>query len=225
MYSALSRIAPVALSLATLAGCAIAPADERSSNESEPMLITPVPILVDWPLTYCTSTTADHSTGYPASPGYRVEAASDASKTCDYYVTEVTGVKGKNITLAIAEPSPAPQLVTDSASCSQSYETFETYGYIPQHWEMNGQGLWYPVAGAWERISTKTIYGQYLSSVVTGANCVFNTFVNLYPAGASGTAQVTNSPYSTIRVATKAVMVAPSGTYRSAMDTYVVPAQ
>jgi hypothetical protein len=222
-----SRITALAITAALALGCAVTPdvADQPTGQKQEAMLIiNPGPIFYVDPVTACSSTVADHTSGYPAQPGYRVQGTSDASKTCDYYVTEVTGVQWKDIKFAVAAQ---PELITDQTSCQNSFETYVTFGYRPAHWAMNGQGLYYPVPAAWEQISTKTINGVWLSNVVAGQpNCALNPFVYPYGAGdvAGGDGLVSYSPYTTIRVATKAVLYTYGVAARANMDTYVLPA-
>jgi hypothetical protein len=228
MNVTLSSLAVFPLLAFSAAACAIAPATTADGHEGtvSSEMLSPLPPPGRVPtlsaMSLCSTTTADRSSGYPAEPGILVTGTSNAAATCDYYVTEVTGVQGTDIKLAIYAD---PELITDQASCEESTEAFATFGFVPGHviGTLSGRGEY--VLGQWESIASQLIQGEWLSPVVSGQpNCAFNAFI--YPTSATGTASaiVSDSPYSTIRVATQAIYYSNGAGYRAPMGTYVVPA-
>ena len=226
MHSHIDRLAAlplVALLAVAATGCAVAPASEADGKTSSAITVVMPPpgVLTLGPVQDCSLTAANESSGYPASPGKLYWGTSAASSsTCDYYVTEVTGVQAKSVLLAVVA---TPDLITDATSCTESYETFLTYGYVPMHFVFNGINVT-EVPGAWEYIESKTIYGVWLGAMLPGnANCAFNTFVEPYPATTASTGIITDSPYSTLRVATKAIYYTNGVASRAPMGVYAVP--
>jgi hypothetical protein len=210
-----------------LAGCAndvvegAAPAVVNEGTKPDGLVIGPTPIVVSFdPVVICSSTVADSSKPFPASPGYRVIGTSDSSKSCDWYTVETTGMLGKTLKLEVDQPLPTPNFVTTKEKCTESSMSAETFGYRPPHWVKNAQGLYYPVEGAWEKISSFTEYGVPFTD---GTDCVFPNFEQGWPAGMPGSYEIPNSPYTTVRVVSKAVFYTPTGVVRQPMSTYVIP--
>jgi hypothetical protein len=226
MNATIARIALTPL-IALVAACAVAPqapAEEEREGSASSAITVPMPppgVLTLTPMSLCSSTTADHSTGYPASPGYLVTGTSNASATCDYYVTEVTGVYAQNIVLAVTAD---PFLVNSASDCAASTETFSTFGWIPAKYLWVGAGQIEYVPGYWKQIAQQTINGVYIGPAYgPNPSCAFNPWIPMASATGTASAEITDSPYSVIRVATQANYYVNGVASRGPVGTYVVP--
>jgi hypothetical protein len=194
-------------------GTEVTPGTNEEMRPSS-LVLNPAPIVSVTPVALCSTTAADSSSSFPAPPGYRVIGTSDSAKSCDWFTVEVTDMLGKTLKLEVDQPLPAPVFATSKEHCAASTMSTETIGYRPAHWVKNAQGLYSLVDGKWEQISSYTENGVPFSDA---SDCVFPNFEQGLPA------TIANSPYSTVRVLSKAVFYTPNGAVRTPMSTYVVP--
>jgi hypothetical protein len=220
MSFSIVRLLALAAPVAALAGCGGAPStsSEGIESSSSALTISGLPILLGNPLTACTAIAASHTRAY-SSETFTMGVDAPDSAGCDYGVMEVTGTLGQPVQISLTDIEPyedgePPSGVVDAVSCAASYATYETMGFVPPHWDITVSGATY-YAGYWVEVSegTGTISGTW-----EGIGCAFLALED-------GTLPVLGgaspSPYETIRVAIRAILVEPSGDVWAPVYAYV----
>ncbi len=208
------------LSVAALAGCAVAPQGEEGS-EGRVESAMAIGRLPPDPLTLCTSIPADESLSY-VNGNFTMGGTSDASRACDFDVLEVTGTLGKPLQMGLTDLEPnqshalPPQGIANAAACAESYVDYETMGLQPPEWTLVN-GLVVYTAGKWIAVNSHVTYGTW-----SGTSCAFAGMNGAFPTASwqlfGGTAG-----YERVRVAVKAVVERAAGAERAPMYLYVGP--
>jgi hypothetical protein len=238
MKLSIARALALAAPLATVLGCAVAPADVERAGSSSSELSMPtvptVPLALD-PVSLCSAIPADQSMARPTYYPEIFAGISQPTRACDFSVFEVTGTMNQTLRLGLTDlvpndkygtsfqPLEYPYTQIPQSQCTSSYVDYVAFGWVPPKFVLSGQQV-VELPGYWEAIGTEQIvHGTWgTGSGEAGPHCTFGTIEapsNYYDRTLVSGEQT----HSIVRVAVKGVASTPNGFVRGDLIVFALP--